>query len=62
MRFVKAFWSEEEGQDMVEYALLLAFISLGAAGLLSSVYGSISNLFLSMYIKVANACSAAHAC
>ena len=40
MRFLKwchAFWTAEDGQDLVEYALLLAFIALAAVGLLSGV-------------------------
>jgi Flp pilus assembly pilin Flp len=42
---LKAFWSEEDGQDMVEYSLLLAFVALAAVGLLSGVKGSISKMW-----------------
>ena len=34
---LQAFWNGEEGQDMVEYSLLLAFIALAAVGLLSGI-------------------------
>jgi Flp pilus assembly pilin Flp len=42
---LKAFWSEEGGQDMVEYSLLLAFVALAAVGLLSGVKTSISKMW-----------------
>jgi Flp pilus assembly pilin Flp len=39
-----AFWQNEEGQDMVEYALLLAFVALAAVTVLSGVKTQISTL------------------
>lgn len=36
-RRMSAFLRDEEGQDLVEYSLLLAFIALAAVGLLSGV-------------------------
>jgi Flp pilus assembly pilin Flp len=42
---LQAFWSGEEGQDMVEYSLLLAFIALAAVGLLSGIKTQISGLW-----------------
>ncbi|HMF79097.1 MAG TPA: Flp family type IVb pilin [Bryobacteraceae bacterium] len=45
---LKAFWNEEDGQDMVEYSLLLAFIALAAVGLLSGIKGSISKIWTSI--------------
>jgi len=32
-RLIKNIWNEEEGQDLIEYTLLLAFVALVAAGL-----------------------------
>jgi len=32
MTFVKNFWKEEDGQDLIEYSLLLAFLALFAVG------------------------------
>lgn len=43
--FLKALWQEEDGQDLVEYSLLLAFIALGAVAILSSTGGSIKSLW-----------------
>jgi Flp pilus assembly pilin Flp len=42
---MKALWQEEDGQDLVEYSLLLAFIALAAVALLSSVKGQIQTLW-----------------
>jgi Flp pilus assembly pilin Flp len=44
----QAFWKEENGQDMVEYALLLAFVALAAVTVLSSVKTQISQLWSSV--------------
>jgi Flp pilus assembly pilin Flp len=53
------FWKEEEGQDLVEYSLLLAFIALAAVGLLSGVKGSISGLWTTINSTLANASTTA---
>jgi Flp pilus assembly pilin Flp len=42
---LNAFWNEEAGQDMVEYALLLAFVALAAVAVLGSVRSSISSIW-----------------
>jgi Flp pilus assembly pilin Flp len=38
-------WTEEDGQDLVEYSLLLAFIALAAIALLTSVSGNVVGLW-----------------
>ncbi len=38
-------WKEEDGQDLVEYSLLLAFIALGSIGLLSGTKTSINGIW-----------------
>ena len=52
-----AFCKEEDGQDMVEYALLLAFVALAAVTLLSGVKTSISNLWTSANSSLSSAAS-----
>jgi Flp pilus assembly pilin Flp len=52
------FWKEEEGQDLVEYSLLLAFIALAAVGLLSGVRGTISGLWNSINSTLTSASTA----
>ncbi len=39
------FWREEDGQDLVEYALLMAFIALAAVAVLTSVSTQVSTLW-----------------
>lgn len=42
---LKAFWVEEDGQDLVEYSLLMAFIALAAVAVLGNVGTTIKGLF-----------------
>lgn len=42
---LNAFWQEEDGQDLVEYSLLLAFIALAAVAILSQASTSITTLW-----------------
>jgi Flp pilus assembly pilin Flp len=44
-KWLRAFCEDEEGQDMVEYSLLLAFIALAAVGLLNGVRIQIKGLW-----------------
>ena len=39
------FWSDEDGQDLLEYALMCALIALVAVGAVSSVGQAIHTLF-----------------
>jgi Flp pilus assembly pilin Flp len=52
-------WKEEEGQDLVEYSLLLAFIALAAVGLLSGTGKTISGLYSSINSTLASASTVA---
>jgi Flp pilus assembly pilin Flp len=54
---LKAFWQEEDGQDLVEYALLLAFIALAAASILGNAKTSISSIFTKMSTQLSTAAS-----
>jgi Flp pilus assembly pilin Flp len=56
---MKAFWQEEDGQDLVEYSLLLAFIALAAVALLSSVKGQITTLWSDISNALTSATTAA---
>jgi Flp pilus assembly pilin Flp len=42
---LRAFWQEEDGQDLVEYALLMAFIALAAVAVLTSIKTNVSTLW-----------------
>jgi Flp pilus assembly pilin Flp len=41
MSFLKSFWREEQGQDLIEYTLLMAFVALASAALFIGAGGSI---------------------
>ncbi len=56
---LQAFWNGEEGQDMVEYSLLLAFIALAAVGLLSGIKTTISGLWNNISSTLASTSTAA---
>jgi Flp pilus assembly pilin Flp len=42
---VKRFFKEEEGQDLVEYALLLVFLALAAIAVLPTLGKAVNNVF-----------------
>jgi Flp pilus assembly pilin Flp len=44
-RTLRAHWQREDGQDMVEYALLLGFVALAGVSLLSGIRTSISSIW-----------------
>jgi Flp pilus assembly pilin Flp len=56
---LRTFWQEEDGQDLVEYSLLLAFIALAAVALLNSAKGSIQTLWQDISNALTSATSAA---
>jgi Flp pilus assembly pilin Flp len=56
---MQRFWKEEEGQDLVEYSLLLAFIALAAVGLLSGTRSTISGLWSNINNTLASASTTA---
>ena len=56
---LSTFWKEEDGQDLVEYSLLLAFIALAAVALLGSVKTSVNGLWSSVNSAMTNANAAA---
>jgi len=55
---MNAFWQEEDGQDLVEYSLLLAFIALAAVALLQSASASIKNIWTNISTNLSNAATA----
>jgi Flp pilus assembly pilin Flp len=59
MKFLKMFLVEEEGQDLIEYTLLLAFIALASASLFLSAGGSVSTIWQSGSTQLSTAASSA---
>lgn len=52
MSFLKKFFAEENGQDMVEYGLVIALVVIGSAALLTAFSGSISTGFKTLGTSV----------
>jgi Flp pilus assembly pilin Flp len=42
---VRRFWHEEQGQDLIEYTLLMAFVALASAALFIGAGGSIKGIW-----------------
>jgi Flp pilus assembly pilin Flp len=45
LSFVKTFWKDEQGQDLIEYTLLMAFVALASAALFLGAGGSIQGIW-----------------
>jgi Flp pilus assembly pilin Flp len=45
MTFLRNFWNEEQGQDLIEYTLLMAFVALASAALFLGAGKSISGIW-----------------
>jgi Flp pilus assembly pilin Flp len=46
MTFLHAFWNDEQGQDLIEYTLLMAFVALASAALFLGAGGSIKGIWV----------------
>jgi pilus assembly protein Flp/PilA len=55
MQLVKSFVRNEEGQDLLEYALLVALIALVAIAAVTAAGGSVSTIFQTIADKLAPA-------
>ena len=56
---LKRFWQEEEGQDLIEYTLLLAFVCLVAAAIFIGAGQSTRGIWTVANNHLSNASSAA---
>ena len=45
MTFLKNFLNDEQGQDMVEYTLILAFVALAAGALYNGIAGDVTSIW-----------------
>jgi Flp pilus assembly pilin Flp len=45
MRYLTNFLRDEQGQDLIEYTLLLAFVALASAALFIGAGGHVSNIW-----------------
>jgi Flp pilus assembly pilin Flp len=45
MTYLRNLWNDEQGQDLIEYTLLLAFVALASAALFIGAGGSIKSIW-----------------
>jgi Flp pilus assembly pilin Flp len=45
MILLKQLWKDEQGQDLIEYTLLMAFVALASAALFLGAGGSIAGIW-----------------
>jgi pilus assembly protein Flp/PilA len=57
--YVKSFVGQEEGQDLLEYALLVALIALIAIGAVGAAGTSVNTIFNNIATELADAAAAA---
>jgi len=59
MGFLKHLWQEEQGQDLIEYTLLMAFVALASAALFMGAGASIKGIWSVTNSQLAAASSSA---
>ena len=42
---IRNFWNDDQGQDLIEYTLLMAFVALASAALFLGAGGSINGIW-----------------
>ena len=55
MTFLRNFWQDEQGQDLIEYTLLMAFVALASAALFLGAGGSIKGIWSTTNNQLAQA-------
>jgi Flp pilus assembly pilin Flp len=58
MTFLRNLWNEEQGQDLIEYTLLMAFVALASAALFIGAGGSVKGIWSTSNSQLAAANSA----
>ena len=53
------FLSDEQGQDLIEYTLLMAFVALASAALFIGAGGSINSIWVTSNAQLVNAAGSA---
>jgi Flp pilus assembly pilin Flp len=52
---LRNFWNEDQGQDLIEYTMLLAFVALASAALFIGAGGNVSGIWSSSNSQLAAA-------
>ena len=56
-KMLNAFWNEENGQHMVEYSLLLGFVALSGAAVLTGVRNELTSIWNAISASFSTAAS-----
>jgi Flp pilus assembly pilin Flp len=59
MTYLRNFWNDEQGQDLIEYTLLIAFVALASAALFIGAGGKVSTIWTITNNSLSQAASAA---
>ena len=59
MTILRNLWRDEQGQDLIEYTLLMAFVALASAALFISSGTSISKIWSTTNVNLSQAASTA---
>ena len=59
LTFCKNFWDDQQGQDLIEYTLLMAFVALASAALFLGAGGSIQGIWTTSNTQLSTAAKAA---
>jgi Flp pilus assembly pilin Flp len=57
--FFKNFWNDQQGQDLIEYTLLMAFVALASAALFLGAGGNIQSIWTTSNSQLSQANSIA---
>jgi Flp pilus assembly pilin Flp len=57
MMFLKNFIRDEQGQDLIEYTLLLAFVALASAALFIGAGANVNKIWVTASTQLGNAAS-----
>jgi Flp pilus assembly pilin Flp len=55
MKTLRNFWNDEQGQDLIEYTLLMAFVALASAALFIGAGSSIKGIWSQTNSQLATA-------
>ena len=59
MTFLRSLWNDEQGQDLIEYTLLMAFVALASAALFIGAGGNVTKIWTTTNLQLSNAAAAA---
>ena len=59
LNVMKRLWQDDQGQDLIEYTLLMAFVALASAAIFVSAGSSISGIWGSASTQLSNAATSA---